>query len=55
MNRVARDIDRGARAIDGIQVQITEVVWADRSRNFEIRCSDTGADLNRPYQAWWRP
>src|SRR6266545_174351 len=45
MNRVTREIDRGTRTVDGVQVQITELVWADEGRSFEVHRTDTGADL----------
>jgi hypothetical protein len=45
MSRVIRGIDRGTRTVDNIEVQITELVWDDEGRSFEVRRTDTGADL----------
>ncbi|AXH93606.1 hypothetical protein ACFWDZ_08470 [Micromonospora aurantiaca] len=45
MSRVIRDIDRGVRTIDGIDLHLTELVWDDGGRSFEVRRTDTDADL----------
>ncbi|ROO52763.1 hypothetical protein EDC02_7704 [Micromonospora sp. Llam0] len=45
MSRIVREIDRGTRTVDGVQAQITEVVWADEGRNFEVHRTDIGDDL----------
>jgi hypothetical protein len=45
MSRIVREIGRGTRTVIGIEVQITELVWADEGRSFEVRRTDTGADL----------
>jgi hypothetical protein len=45
MSRIVREIGRGTRTVDGIEVQITELVWADEGRSFEVHRTDTGADL----------
>ncbi|MEU1811063.1 hypothetical protein [Micromonospora aurantiaca (nom. illeg.)] len=54
MSRIVREIDRGTRTVDGIQVQITEVVWADEARSFEVHRTDTGDDLteNGCFDTW---
>jgi hypothetical protein len=45
MSRIIREIDRGTRTVDGVEVQITELVWQDEARSFEVHRTDTGADL----------
>ncbi|QGN48004.1 hypothetical protein GKC29_14890 [Micromonospora sp. WMMC415] len=45
MSRVIRRIDRGARTIDGIDLHLTELVWDDGGRSFEVRRTDTDLDL----------
>jgi hypothetical protein len=45
MSRVVRDIDRGTRTIDGIDLHLTELVWDDGGRSFEVRRTDTDTDL----------
>ncbi len=45
MNRIIREIDRGTRTVNGVQVHITELVWHDEGRSFEVHRTDTGADL----------
>jgi hypothetical protein len=45
MSRIIRQIDRGTRSVDGVQVQIIELVWQDEGRSFEVHRTDTGADL----------
>ena len=45
MSRIIREIDRGTHTVDGIEVHITELVWADEGRSFEVHRTDTGADL----------
>jgi hypothetical protein len=47
MSRITRDIDRGTRTIDGIEVHLTELVWDDEGRGFEVRRTDTGVDLTQ--------
>jgi hypothetical protein len=45
MGKVLRGIDRGTRTIDDIRVQLTELVWDDGARSFDVRRTDTGVDL----------
>ncbi|GIF69354.1 hypothetical protein Ais01nite_73890 [Asanoa ishikariensis] len=45
MTGPVRDIDRGTRIVDGVQVHLTELVWSDQGRSFEVHRTDTGADL----------
>ncbi|MET7396312.1 hypothetical protein ABZS66_22805 [Dactylosporangium sp. NPDC005572] len=45
MSRVVRDIDRGVRTIDGIDLHLTERVWDNGGSGFEVRRTDTGTDL----------
>jgi hypothetical protein len=54
MSRIIREIDRGTRTVDGVPVTITEVVWDDDGRSFEVRRADTGADLTTDgcFDAW---
>lgn len=53
MSRIVREIDRGTRTVDGVQVYITEVVWADEARSFEVHRTD-GNDLTEDgcFDAW---
>lgn len=45
MSRIIRRIDRGTRTVDGVTVQISELVWDDEGRSFEVHRADTGEDL----------
>jgi hypothetical protein len=45
MSKVIRGIDRGTRTINDIEVHLTELVWDDDGRSFEVHHADTGADL----------
>jgi len=45
MGRVIRHIDRGTRVVEGVEVQITELIWDDAGRSFEVHRTDTCADL----------
>jgi hypothetical protein len=45
MSRIIREIDRGTRTVDGVHITITELVWDDEGRSFEVHRTDTGADL----------
>jgi hypothetical protein len=45
MSHIIREIDRGTRTVNGVQVHITELVWHDEGRSFEVHRTDTGADL----------
>jgi len=45
MSRIIRHIDRGTRTVDGVEVQISELVWDDEGRSFEVHRADTGIDL----------
>jgi hypothetical protein len=35
-----RDVDRGSRTVDGITVRVTELVWPDERRSFEVHLGD---------------
>lgn len=45
MNRVIREIDRGTRIVSGVEVTITELIWDNDGRSFEVHRTDTGEDL----------
>jgi hypothetical protein len=45
MSHILRSVPRGARVIDGITLQITELIWTDEGRSFEVHRLDTGEDL----------
>ena len=45
MGHSVRSVPRGARVVDGVPLQITELTWADHGRCFEVRRLDTGEDL----------
>jgi hypothetical protein len=54
MSRIIRTVDRGTRIVDGVEVQITELVWDDEGRSFEVYRTDTGVDLteNGCFDIW---
>ncbi len=45
MKHTARRIGRGARTVDGITVTITELIWPNMGRRFQVHRADTGTDL----------
>jgi hypothetical protein len=45
MSRIVHTVPRGTRVIDGIALQITELIWSDQGRSFEVYRLDTGQDL----------
>jgi hypothetical protein len=45
MNRVTREIGRGTRIVSGVEVAITELIWDNDGRSFEVHRTDTGEDL----------
>jgi hypothetical protein len=45
MGHIVRSVPRGARVVDGVTLQITELTWTDRDHCFEVHRLDTGYDL----------
>jgi hypothetical protein len=45
MSHVLRTVPRGARVIDGVTLQITELIWTDEGRSFAVHRLDSGDDL----------
>ncbi len=45
MSTIVRSIDRGIRVVAGVEVRVTELVWADGGASFEVHRIDTGDDL----------
>lgn len=40
MSTAPREVDHGTRTVDGIHVRVTELVWADARRSFEVHFGD---------------
>ncbi|HZM82164.1 MAG TPA: hypothetical protein VFC19_41120 [Candidatus Limnocylindrales bacterium] len=40
MGRIVREIDRGTRTIDNLPVIVTELVWDDAGRSFDVHFTD---------------
>jgi len=40
-----REVDRGTRVVEGVEVRVTELVWSDGGTSFEVHRVDTGEDL----------
>ncbi len=45
MGKIIREVDRGTRVVTGVDVRITELVWDNGARSFEVHRVDTGEDL----------
>ncbi|ROO60328.1 hypothetical protein EDC02_2189 [Micromonospora sp. Llam0] len=45
MSNVIRGIDRGTRTVDHVEVRLTELIWNDDGRCFEVHRTDTDVDL----------
>ena len=45
MGRIMREVDHGVRAVADTEVRITELIWDDGARSFEVHDADTGDDL----------
>lgn len=44
-SRIVETIDRGTRTVNGVQVQIYELVWNDHARSFEVYRTSDEKDL----------
>jgi hypothetical protein len=45
MGSIIREVDHGTRVVADIQVRVTELIWHDGARSFEVHRVDTGEDL----------
>lgn len=49
---VVRAVERGTRTVDGAQVCVTELVWSDAGRSFQVRRADTAAHIGGSFDSW---
>jgi hypothetical protein len=45
MGKIIHEVDRGTRLVADVDVRVTELVWDDGARSFEVHRVDTGDDL----------
>jgi hypothetical protein len=45
MGKIIREIDRGTRVVGDSEVRITELIWNDGGRSFEVHDTGAGDDL----------
>lgn len=45
MARIIRTIEHATRTVAGVDVAVTELVWDDEGRSFEVHRLDDGTDL----------
>ena len=45
MGKIIREIDRGTRVVAGVDVRITELVWDNGGRSFDVHRTDNDAPL----------